>query len=215
MRRTRLNKSDEEELTRLARAGNATQRPGLDPQASKQAAAVYNERALGWLGEEEHRPAEAWVWLPPNRERLALVIIARFERHHVDTGNPAFVWAARQVARDNLPHFSSEPLQWIEAYLNDTASRIAALIDNPPKTDVNNHIAAALGFDPTPGRGQGSAFSIAQRILRDSKLAAEVLARLPFENGKEELAIAHVAARNKLGKTTVGNAFRSFKAQIN
>jgi len=80
---------------------------------------------------------------------------------------------------------------------------------------VNNHIAAALGFDPTPGRGQGSAFSIAQRILRDGKLAAEVLARLPFENGKEELAIAHVAARNKLGKTTVGNAFRSFKAQLN
>src|SRR5215472_2175444 len=77
MRRTRLNKSDEEELTRLARAGNATQRPGLDPQARKQAAAVYNERALEWLGEEEHRPAEAWVWVPPNRERLALVIIAR------------------------------------------------------------------------------------------------------------------------------------------
>jgi hypothetical protein len=215
MRRPRLSKADEEELTRLARAGNVAQQPGLDPQASERAAAVDNERVPEWLGEEEHRPGGAWVWVPPNRERLALVIIARFERHHVDTGNPAFVWAARQVARDILPHFSGEPLQWIETYLDDTSSRMAALIDNPPKAGVNKHIAAALGFDPTPGPGQGSAFSIAQRIIRDGKLAAEVLARLPFENGKEELAIAHVAARNKLGRTTVGNVFRSFKAQIN
>jgi hypothetical protein len=189
-------------------------RPGEKEKAEEEErrAADHNAKILA-MGD---MPPERWVFQPPVRDRLALTIIATFERHYGDTGNPAFVWAARRVAREMLPHLAGDPLlRWIESYLDEITSRLAALMDAPPKTDVNDHIAAALGFDAKPGRGQGSPFSTAQREIRNGRLAAEVLKRLPFENYKQELAIAYVADTNNLSKQTVGSAYRSFKSKIN
>jgi hypothetical protein len=211
MRRKRLSEAAEDELIRLAEEVNAAHRPGLDPQQVEQATAEDNKRVLEWL--DEPRPETAWTWEPSDRTRLALAIVASLERHYVDTGNPAFAWAARRIAREILPHHPMP--QWVETYVDDSTRKIGALLDDPPKTDVNDHVAAALGFDPTPGPGRGSPFSGAHLTIRDARLAAEVLDRLPLEGGKEYLAILYVATKNNCGRETVRKAFHTFKSKLN
>jgi hypothetical protein len=147
-----------------------------------------------------------------------LQIIAVYKRHYAATGNPAFVWAARQI-RQYLPGPLPEEayrlsLKWIDDYLDDVTARLTDLVRNPPPNDVNDRIAEALGFEAAPGPGRGSPLSGAQKVLRDGGLAAAVMARLPFERGKVMLAISHVAEKEKLSKTTVGDAYRSFKKSM-
>jgi hypothetical protein len=196
---------------------NSDDRPGLSTDERIAAVARDNAKVREWL--DEQGPVTEWksTWGPPARDGWALRIIALFEGYYSSTGNPAFVWGARQIARDLLPNLpkNAPGLQWIEAYIDAATERMAGLVSNPPKEEVNNHIAEALGFDPHPGRGQGSALSKAQRVIRDVRLAGDVLARLPHEGEKEEHAVAYVAAQNGLKPTTVWNAFRRYRSEIN
>jgi hypothetical protein len=188
--------------------------PGERDKADKesQQAGEHNERMLAEMADMS---PSAWIWEEPIRERLAIAIIALLERHYAETKNPALVWHARQTALEFLPHLDSPALRWIDEYLAEVTAQLVALIEHPPPRDVNSCIAAALGFDATPGAGRGSAFSETRRLIRDITLATQVVHRLPSEDGKEWLAINHVAEKNRLSVSTVGNAFRSLKANIN
>jgi hypothetical protein len=214
MRRDRHTKAVEDALAQHAAEVNAADRPGIAPEDRPQAVAADNERVLNWLTEKQnqHDP-QAWVWEPPARDRLVMVIITTFERYYREKKNPTFAWCARRLAREFVPHLANDPaLRWIDDYLDTAARGIAELVDHPPPTDMNDRIAAALGFEVAVGRGRRSAISKAQLLIRDGNLAAAVVARLPLERGKEGSAIAHVAAQYGLSSTTVGDAFRSFKA---
>lgn len=215
MWKRQLSKAADDEFAGYAVEVNAADRAGLSAEDRCEAAKHDNERVREWLAKQHL--SDEWAWEPPARDGLALAIIARFERHYRSFGNPAFVWAARQIARELLPYLPKDDpgLRWVEAYVDATTDRMAVLVNDPPKEDVNGRIAEALGFDSSPGRGQGSPFSSARRVIRDGRLAAEVLARLPHEGGKEGRAIAYVADKNELKKTTVGNAFRSLKTNTN
>jgi hypothetical protein len=183
-------------------------------QISNGEEAVHHDNAR--VADAEQDPATEWTWEPLKRDSWALAIIAAFERHYRDRGNPAFVWAARQIARDllwNLPR-DAPGLQWIEAYIDTVTERMAGLVSAPPSKELNNHIAEALGFDPHPGPGQGSALSDAQRVIRDVRLAGEVAALLPHVGDKEWLAVEDVMKRNGLGRTTVWDAFRKYGPEL-
>jgi len=159
--------------------------------------------------------SSTWIWEPGSiGKRIALASIAALERHYAETKNPAFVWRARQTAIESLPDLDSPALRWIDEYLVETTMQLARLVEDPPPSEVNSSIAAALGFDAKPGPGRGSAFQKARLLIRDIDLAAQVMHRLRFEDGKESEAIAHVAEKNRLSQTTVGYAFRSFKASV-
>lgn len=212
MRRDRHTKAFEDALAQHAAEVNAADRPGSAPEDRLQAVTADNERVLNWQKQNQHDP-QAWSWEPPARDRLIMLIITTFERYYRATENPAFAWCARQLAREFVSHLANDPaLRWIDDYLDTAARGIAELVDHPPPTDMNDRIAAALGFAVAGGRGRRSAISKAQLLIRDGNLAAAVVARLPVERGKEGPAIAHVAAQYGLSSTTVGDAFRSFKA---
>src|SRR5262249_44123785 len=129
--------------------------------------------------------------------------------------NPVFVWAALKKAMELPEPAPEQEMQfreartWIDEYLRECTSRLLALAENPPTRGVGNEIAKALQFTFT--RGQGSQLSHAQRLLRDLRLASEVLHRLPAERGKENLAIQYVANANGISATVVGDAWRDFK----
>jgi hypothetical protein len=172
-----------------------------------QQAGEYNERMLA---EMANIPEAAWIWEPPIRERLAGAVMALYEGHYAATKNPAFVWYAHQVALEVC--VAAPP--WVDQYLAEVTAQLVKLVNRPPPRDVSNCIAAALGFDPTRGPGETSEFTHARLTIRDINLTAQVMSRVIHRDDKETEAIADVATKNRLGDTTVGNAFRRLKAKL-
>ena len=141
-------------------------------------------------GEPACRKA-AIPWVRGDRETWILELIADYERHFSETGNPYFVLAAYDAALSLSDRLA---LAWVDIGLTLIVKRLLAG-DNP------------FGV----GRGKRPLHERARNILRDGGLALSVVNRLPFERDKETLAVAHVAAAEKLSITVVGDAWRDFK----
>jgi len=177
-----------------------------------------NEQVLAAMEEEATNTQFWWESSPWGGKEQAywdLIKIGAYKSEWELTQNPVFVWAALKIAIELPEPAPEQEMQfrearaWIDEYLRECGSRLLALVENPPPRAVGNEIAKALHF--TFERGQGSQLSQAQKLLRDWRLAWEVLHRLPAEREKETLAVQHVANAHGISETIVGDAWRSFK----
>jgi hypothetical protein len=179
-----------------------------------------NDQVLAAMEEEEATNTQPWwersPWGGKEQAHWDLKEIAFYRSEWEVTQNPVFVWAALKKAME-LPEPAPEQEMrfrdaraWIDDYLSECASRLLTAIDNPPTRGVGNEIAKALQFTFEPG--QGSQLSRAQRLLRDRRLAWEVLHRIPAEGYKETQAVQYVAKANGISETVVGDAWRNFKS---
>jgi len=228
MRKRQISKALQDETVRFEAEviANSDDRPGLSTDERIAAVARDNAKVEEWLAKQQH-PATEWTWTPQASVvgRLNLAIISLYERDFRSAGNPAFVWTARQKARELSIAKDAPGLQWIEDYIDATTEHMAGLVNNPPKVDAersgtskrkpsaNDHIAEALGFAPR-GRGESASFSDAQLRIRNWQLGCEVLTCLPRERYKEDRAVQYVAEQHNIGKTTVGDAWRLFKTEL-
>jgi hypothetical protein len=146
---------------------------------------------------------------------VQLLRIAVYQQLYIETRNPLFIWAARETASqldgDISKEIRTKWLQWIDDYLNVCAASLLNHVANQPSESANACIARALGFDPKPGPGQGTAFSEMSKTLRDEDRGLQVLFPLIRERGQEKLAWEALARENGESPTTWGNAWRKFK----
>jgi hypothetical protein len=149
------------------------------------------------------------TWAPPLGALLPTVqFVNRLKILYDEHQNPLFIWLARILAKQLPRNHPKVDIKWIDEYLENVENRMLQLLSDPPKGDFAKQVAAALGFNPTPGKGTGTPASKAKTILRDEMLAAEVF-KLRIRKEKEYIAIEIIARENQLSITTVGNALHS------
>ncbi len=107
-----------------------------------------------------------WIGRPARQMR-------RLEEHFRRDGDPVFVWAALDLARDR-----EMPLPtWVVSYLFDGAHEMMGILDKAMAGELIDDVAArvghALGFGNR--RGKGGGFARAAMIERDKEMFFDVI----------------------------------------